>query len=251
MRQARVSCDPGCRWLCAYVPQGAMAQQAVIAPMFVPISTIAYSTLAEGATESIKFSIARDLDSGSRRCRHSAIIVEDASSHPAPHSGSIGGRCSNRAVHDLHPRAGCRRDGQFRPLPETQRPRGHQLLDRFCDRRTSRNLRFQRPPLGDRLVGGPVSHLRRVRGFRRRLLPFGGQLHDVGLRGHHPDAVMEIARTIGSGQRGTAVRRLGRDSVHRHTAPDASEVPRPARLMLAIAVHPAPLVLGKAQAPAA
>jgi hypothetical protein len=30
-----------------------MAQQAVIALMFVPISMIAYSTLAEGATQSI------------------------------------------------------------------------------------------------------------------------------------------------------------------------------------------------------
>jgi len=48
MRQARVSCDPGCRWLCACVPQGAMAQQAVIALKFVPTSTVAYSTLAEG-----------------------------------------------------------------------------------------------------------------------------------------------------------------------------------------------------------
>ena len=42
--------------MCAYVPRGAMTQQAVIALMFVPISTIAYSTLAEGATESIKIS---------------------------------------------------------------------------------------------------------------------------------------------------------------------------------------------------
>lgn len=53
IRQAPVSCDPGCCWLSAYVRRGAMAQQAVIALMFVPISMIAYSTLAEGATQSI------------------------------------------------------------------------------------------------------------------------------------------------------------------------------------------------------
>ena len=55
--------------------------------------------------------------------------MEDASGHTAPHPGSIGGRGGDCPVHDLHPRAGGRRDGQFHPLRDTKGPPGTSLID--------------------------------------------------------------------------------------------------------------------------
>src|SRR6266853_1133650 len=73
-------------------------------------------------------------------------------------------------------------------------------------------------------VGRVVRDLRRISGFRNRLLPLDGQLHLFGLRRRDYVAFLEIAGAVGNGEWNAPVRGFDRDDFCGHSTVDSGQI---------------------------
>ena len=127
---------------------------------------------------------------------------------------------------------------QSRSPRGTSRPRWRRLLDRCGDRRRGDIPRARGSPGRDRCVGGVVHGLRGISRVCHGLLPLGRQLHDVGLRRHRHDGVVEVPRAARSRQWHAAVRCVDGARLRGHSARRSGEVCGFPRLIRTIVTPP-------------
>src|SRR5258705_12282361 len=77
---------------------------------------------------------------------------------------------------------------------------------------------------GEGLEGRVVRDLRRISGFRDRLLPLDGQLHLFGLRRRDYVAFLEIAGAVGNGEWNAPVRGFDRDDFCGHSTVNSGQI---------------------------